>query len=155
MRAAGWALLFAAAAAGQPPDLARDMLAAHNSVRKKLGVAPMVWSEKLAANARTWAGQLLKSGKFEHQGGPYGENLFEVRGPGAQSSAAEVAGYWAAEASDYDYGTNRCRQMCGHYTQMVWRGTRQVGCAVARNTKREVWVCEYSPPGNVVGQRPY
>ncbi len=44
---------------------------------------------------------------------------------------------------------------CGHYTQIVWRGTTTLGCAVARSSFREVWVCEYSPAGNIVGQRPY
>ena len=43
----------------------------------------------------------------------------------------------------------------GHYTQIVWRSTVEVGCAVARSGLHEVWVCRYSPPGNVVGQRPY
>jgi hypothetical protein len=38
---------------------------------------------------------------------------------------------------------------------MVWRDTREVGCAVATDTEREVWVCEYYPPGNVAGFRPY
>jgi pathogenesis-related protein 1 len=62
---------------------------------------------------------------------------------------------WAAEASEYDYRTNECRGMCGHYTQLVWRDTKEVGCAVARGGNREVWVCDYSPPGNYGGKRPY
>ena len=42
-----------------------------------------------------------------------------------------------------------------HYTQIIWRDTSEVGCAMAHSSFREVWVCQYSPPGNVVGQRPY
>jgi pathogenesis-related protein 1 len=45
--------------------------------------------------------------------------------------------------------------MCGHYTQIVWRNTKAVGCAVGGKGAREVWVCDYDPPGNYVGQRPY
>jgi hypothetical protein len=44
--------------------------------------------------------------------------------------------------------------MCGHYTQLVWRRARQVGCAAARGGSREVWVCEF-PEGNYIGMRPY
>ena len=28
---------------------------------------------------------------------------------------------WVAEASHYDYDTNTCDDVCGHYTQVVWR----------------------------------
>jgi hypothetical protein len=45
--------------------------------------------------------------------------------------------------------------VCGHYTQIVWRNTKSVGCAVARGKGVEVWVCNYDPPGNYAGQRPY
>ena len=74
---------------------------------------------------------------------------------GSRASAAEVVGYWAAEARDYSYRANTCRGMCGHYTQLVWNDTREVGCAVASEPGREVWVCNYDPPGNWVGERPY
>jgi PadR family transcriptional regulator len=48
-----------------------------------------------------------------------------------------------------------CRGVCGHYTQIVWSNTREVGCGVARDSNREVWVCNYNPPGNWIGERPY
>ena len=43
----------------------------------------------------------------------------------------------------------------GHYTQMVWKGTTEVGCATASGTELTYLVCRYSPPGNIVGQKPY
>jgi hypothetical protein len=57
----------------------------------------------------------------------------------------------------YDYKSNTCHQggPCGHYTQVVWSGTRELGCGVARSPSREIWVCNYNPPGNYIGQRPY
>ena len=66
-----------------------------------------------------------------------------------------VVSTWRAEAQDYDYASNTCRKVCGHYTQVVWASTKQLGCGVARDSKREVWVCNYDPPGNWVGKRPY
>ncbi len=70
-------------------------------------------------------------------------------------TAAEAVNGWAAEAPGYDIRTNACAGVCGHYTQIVWASPRAVGCAVASNGYRQVWVCDYDPPGNIVGERPY
>jgi pathogenesis-related protein 1 len=138
-----------------PPSLlARDMAAAHNAVRARAGVAPLVWSDRLAAGAQAWANTLMARKQFVHRpNGIDGENLFEITG--ATASPSQVVGYWAAESRNYDYSSNGCRGVCGHYTQIVWRETKEVGCAVARGGGREIWVCNYAPPGNRVGKRPY
>lgn len=135
-------------------SLAREMLAAHNQVRARVGVAPLSWSDALADSAQGWANRLMTEGRFYHRPNPaFGENLFEITG--ASASPARVVEEWAAESRNYDRGSNKCRGVCGHYTQIVWRDTKEVGCAVARGGGREVWVCEYNPPGNWVGRRPY
>lgn len=129
------------------------MIAAHNAIRARAGTQPLKWSASLAAHAQSWADHLLSTGLFLHTPNPmWGENLFEIRGGSATPS--DVVSDWASESGDYDYATNTCRSVCGHYTQLVWRDTREVGCAVARNSSREVWVCEYNPPGNIIGRRP-
>jgi pathogenesis-related protein 1 len=132
----------------------RDMLALHNAVRARVGMAPLAWSDRLAAGSQDWADTLLARKQFVHRPrSTYGENLFEVIG--ATASSAEVVNTWAGESRNYDYSSNRCRGVCGHYTQLVWSDTREVGCAVARGGGREVWVCNYDPPGNWAGRRPY
>ena len=69
-----------------------------------------------------------------------------------------------SEAADYSSATNKCApgKVCGHYTQVVWRNTTHVGCATAICTKNspfgaqfptwQLWVCNYTPPGNFVGK---
>ena len=132
----------------------RQMLAAHNSVRARVAVPPLVWSDRLATVAQDWANTLLTRREFSHRpNSSYGENLFEITG--APASPAHVVDTWAGESRNYDYNSNKCRGVCGHYTQIVWSGTKEVGCAVARSRVREVWVCNYSPPGNFVNMRPY
>ncbi len=143
-----------AAPTPQPSSLATEMLAAHNAVRARVGVSKLAWSSNLEAVAQKWADKLAMDGQFVHQkGSPYGENLFQVEG--VKATPDHVVEDWAAESIDYDYRTNRCSSECGHYTQIVWRNTAQVGCAKASNRQREVWVCEYNPPGNIIGRKPY
>lgn len=135
--------------------MSRDMLAAHNAVRSRVeSMEPLSWSESLTAVAQKWADNLLARGQFVHSRNPnYGENLFEITG--AAASSKQVVDAWAGEVNEYNYKANSCRGVCGHYTQIVWADTKEVGCAVARGGRTEVWVCEYSPPGNWVGKRPY
>jgi len=145
---------FIGAAPPPPGSLARDMLRAHNAVRSRIGLSVLVWSESLAARAQDRAKTLLKTGKFEHTpNSAYGENLFEIRG--AAATPSEVVSDWASESRNYDYTNNTCRGVCGHYTQIVWGETKKVGCGVAAGGGRQVWVCQYDPPGNVIDRRPY
>jgi hypothetical protein len=73
-------------------------------------------------------------------------------------SIADVIKAWVDEVIDYDYASNTCRSgaQCGHYTQMIWKNTQAVGCAVAICAdKSQLWVCNYNPPGNYIGEHPY
>ena len=149
-------LLVAAVPAVPAPQelspLAQEILASHNQYRARLGLRPLKWSAKLAAVAQKWADTLIQRHQFQHQRAGFGE-FFEMHGGSA--SPDDVVHDWAAESLDYDYRSNRCSSVCGHYTQMIWHTTSEVGCAVSRGGGREVWVCEYNPPGNIAGQRPY
>jgi len=130
------------------------MLRAHNVVRSRVRVPPLVWSDNLASAAQDWANHLIATHRFGHRpDNRYGENLYMITG--ATASPPEVVGSWASEARAYDLRSNTCSEVCGHYTQIVGAGTQAVGCAVAANRQQEVWVCNYDPPGNVVGYRPY
>ena len=98
------------------PSLAREMLAVHNAVRARVGMAPLSWSARLAARSQDWADNLLARGQFVHRtNSTYGENLFEITG--ATASSAQVVKAWAEESRNYDYKSNRCRGVCGHYTR--------------------------------------
>lgn len=152
----------------------RMILAAHNEVRAPLGLPSFTWSARLADYAQVWANTLAthyncsmqhrsEVGREEWQ---VGENLFWA---GARRwtdgrieiepiSPRRVVALWAGEVSDYDYAANQCRfgAQCGHYTQIVWRDTQELGCAAALcGDLGQIWVCNYSPAGNWLGQRPY
>ena len=72
-----------------------------------------------------------------------------------------MVGMWIAEKSNYKAGifpansrTGRLEDV-GHYTQLMWRDTRKVGCAVVGGRSEEYMVCRYSNGGNVIGERPF
>lgn len=144
-------------------DFNQRVLAAHNAARAAAGVPPMAWNAALAADARVWANQLAATGRFEHspdEAGkePEGENLWAGT-PRAFSPEAMVH-LWSAEQGDYRPGVFPYNsrsgdvERVGHYTQMIWRGSRQVGCATAVGAQEEFLVCRYSEAGNVYGERP-
>ncbi len=153
------ALLAAAPAAAQPAEPPRfaGMLAAHNQARQSVGVPPLRWSAELAATAQRWADRLRESRcAMRHSGAAgLGENL--AWASGQSLTPAQVVAMWVGERRHSDAARNTCApgQVCGHYTQVVWRGTTHVGCGMASCGNSEVWVCNYTPPGNVMGQRPY
>ncbi len=135
-------------------SMAEDFIQAHNLYREQLGVPALAWSAQLAARAQQWAQHLIQSGSFSpRRDGVFGENLYEISG--GYSLPSTVVAAWMSEGRNYDRNTNSCSARCGHFTQVVWRGTRLVGCGMARDTRREVWVCNYDPHGNVQGERPY
>jgi hypothetical protein len=144
-------------------DFNQRLLAVHNAERAALGVPPLAWDDSLAAEARIWAQELAATGRFEHSpdepGKPLeGENLWAGT-PRAFSPEAMV-GLWIAEKKDYRPGVfpNNSRsgdvERVGHYTQLIWRGSGQVGCATAVGREEEFLVCRYSGAGNVYGVRP-
>lgn len=136
-----------------PPEM-RELLDVHNARRAAHCAPPLAWSPEVAAVAQRYAERLAAGGcGLVHSRGPYGENLFAASPAGSVRGRA-VADAWYGEASRYDYARPGFSMQTGHFTQVVWRGTARVGCGVARCSGAEVWVCNYEPAGNVIGQFP-
>ena len=147
-----------------PGLLRQAMLNDQNAARAAAGAAPLAWSETLAADALVYAHTLADSGRFQHADQPQGpgregENLWT--GTRGAFSYDEMVGHWVAEKKDVvdlpvpsSSRTGRFGDV-GHYTQIVWRATTEVGCALASNATDDYVVCRYSPPGNIVGLRDF
>ncbi|KAL5707216.1 hypothetical protein ACHQM5_025293 [Ranunculus cassubicifolius] len=134
----------------------QSILAAHNTARAQVGVGPMAWSTQLAAYAQNYANSKASTCELVHSGGPYGENL-AWQSNNALTYAAAV-NLWVSEKQYYDYNSNTCApgKVCGHYTQVVWRDSVNVGCGgVICNSGATFIICSYSPRGNIVGRKPY
>lgn len=150
---------------GEPASLS-GITDLHNQARAMVSPSPstaipdLAWSDELAADAAIVADEC----EFEHSGNGHGENLFASAG--YTPDALDVVGSWVSESVDYSYRSNSCEsgEVCGHYTQVVWRTTTEVGCALRECTTGSpfggdfsTWtlvVCNYDPPGNS-GGKPY
>ncbi len=135
----------------------RAITAYHNRVRADVGVGPLRWSEQLARYAQAWADHLAGSTcRITHRAqNEYGENLFQ--GTAGFYGAVDAAKAWESEKKDYGGGvlTQSSVRLIGHYTQMVWRDTASVGCGQAQCNQTLIVACNYDPPGNYLGRRPY
>jgi len=136
--------LSANAASAEDPQA---MLASHNAYRSKHCVPPLTWSAQLAAAAQTWASGCKPDDKnpknFAHSK-VAGENLAW----GTSLSAKGAVDLWYSEISKYNFAAPVWSNEVGHFTQVVWRNTTQIGCAAASCAGQTYWVCRYAPPGN-------
>jgi pathogenesis-related protein 1 len=136
-------------------DNPQDYLDAHNAARAAVGVGPLTWDTTVQAYAQNYANQRAGDCNLVHSGGPYGEN---IAWSSADLSGTDAVKMWVDEMAYYDYNSNSCAsgQQCGHYTQVVWGNSVSLGCAkVTCSAGGTFIVCNYDPPGNVVGQKPY
>lgn len=150
---------------GLRTNLDQRLLAAHNRERSQAAIAPLAWDAELAADAAEWGEHLAELGDLEHypddpdDPDPQGENLF--LGTKGHFAPEAMVGAWIEEKKHFKPGifpaNSRTGDLddVGHYTQLMWRDTGRVGCAVVKNSDYDFLVCRYSQAGNVMGERPF
>ncbi len=147
-------------AAQRSNPFAIELLEAHNEARDAVGVPRLAWSNRLAREAQEWAQELARQGRMVHADrsnrNGAGENLW--MGSAGRYSAQTMVDGFIAEQRHFTSGTfpqvsttGNWRDV-GHYTQVIWRDTREVGCAVAPGEHYDFLVCRYFPAGNVYNQ---
>jgi hypothetical protein len=142
---------------------AQRVLDEHNRERDRAGVPRLAWNDRLARGAEAWAQRLASEGWLRHasraEHGGAGENLW--MGSAGRYEPEGMIEAFVGERRLYRHGVfpevsqTGNWQDVGHYTQVVWRGTREVGCDVARGADHDFLVCRYWPSGNWIGQRPF
>ena len=153
-------LIAAPLLSGMSAGVEERLLARHNDERATRGLPPLVWDQALVRTARGWADHLAATGAFYHAPerprAPEGENLWA--GTRGRFSPEAMVDAWVREKRYYKPGifpdnstTGRVADV-GHYTQLMWRATRRVGCAVATGAREDVLVCRYAEAGNYRGE---
>jgi len=143
--------------------MAARILDAHNRERDRLSLRPLKWNVHLEREAREWAHHLSRKGKLQHADGKTrnrtGENLW--MGTAGHWPVETMVGMFIEEKQHYrhahfpDISKTGNWADAGHYTQVVWRETKEVGCAVVSAHGNDVLVCRYWPAGNVWGQKAF
>ncbi|KAK4404529.1 Pathogenesis-related protein PR-1 [Sesamum angolense] len=141
--------------AAKPTSDVQQFLSVQNAARAALKLPPLVWDPNIARYAAWYANQRRVDCELEHSNGPYGENIFW--GSGNRWTAAQAAAAWVSERREYNYWSNSCvygrnvgiiRRLCGRIRGMV----RQSGVLWWEGV---FMICNYDPPGNYIGERPY
>lgn len=144
----------------------KSLLRSHAEARAELGLPSLTYNSSLAAFAASNGARIsCEAGKLLHTPpelrGKRGENLASASFHIANAKLVRlgVKG-WVDEKDGYDLDSNKCNLShgsCGHYTQMIWDETTEVGCAIAHHCGPNgisVLACNYAPAGNVCGWRP-
>ena len=139
-----------------------DLVNTHNSLRAKHGVGKLIKDKKLEQFAQDTAydslnAETLKYGDIYKNGEFLGINLY--LGSGNARTGKYVAEYWYSENYNYSYSTGKSRNgsPVSHFTQLVWKNTKKIGCAVAigrwKIYSQSYYICcYYSPGGNLSGR---
>jgi hypothetical protein len=158
----GFALLTHAGHAQEPLNaFAWPPLSAHNAEPGRAGVPALNWSGTLARDAGSWADARARKGRLEHASSDarhgMGGNLW--MGSAGDYSAEDMVGGFVSERDAFRAGTfphvSRTGNWAdvGHYTQLIWPSTQEVGCAISKGETTDVLACRYAPAGNIVGQK--
>ncbi|KAG2489915.1 hypothetical protein HYH03_011552 [Edaphochlamys debaryana] len=151
---------------GDCPD-AQRLLDAANRLRALHGSPPLEWSTRLAAQAQAYADELAGSRGCALRHDAAGECLLRVSSvPAPDDSCSSAVNAWYGELAWYDFKTpnayrDNWSNSIGHFTQLVWRDSTQIGCGVGTAAERTVFpsgkvfmggckaiVCRFDPPGN-------
>ncbi|WEW55857.1 hypothetical protein PRK78_001290 [Emydomyces testavorans] len=149
-------------------DYKGTVLYHHNIHRSNHSAEALTWDDNLESSARQLAETCVYGHNTKYGGGGYGQNI------GYQSGYSSVAAMitnlmYNGEAPKFDglYGQSNPGgnfHDWGHFTQIVWKGTKNVACYTKRCSTLRVGgggssvnnadfiVCNYGPPGNYAGR---
>lgn len=113
-------------------DFQKKSLETHNKLRSKHSADPLQLDENLCKYSLEWAEKLLSENKMYHRtDSPYGENIFMGTGITSVEPSRPVQA-WYDEIKMYDFKKPAFDPKTGHFTQVVWKGSKKLGVAIAQ-----------------------
>jgi hypothetical protein len=135
--------------------IGQDFDVNHAHLRAMHDVKPLRYTKELSDRAAGWAAQFKDNCAAAAPAN--GINVF-LGAAGTTWEPRDAVAAWSEEEQHFDYGSNTCAdgKGCGRYTQMVWRNSKEFGCATVECASGEtLMACHYEPQGNVMGQKPF
>jgi glioma pathogenesis-related protein 2 len=147
-------LLTLSAFADGTTSFQKSLLTRHNELRAKHDAPPLKWSAAVEKVAQDWAKTIAAADNMRHrQPNKYGENIFWISG--MEATGVMVSDSWYDEIKDYHFDRPGFSMDTGHFTQVVWKDTKEIGCGSAKAANGGTYVvCNYNPPGNYSGRFP-
>ncbi|XP_068151979.1 Golgi-associated plant pathogenesis-related protein 1 [Drosophila tropicalis] len=128
-------------------EFQREVLNAHNTYRALHDAKPLMLSAKLNQLATQWAQHLLATNSMQHrQNSGYGENIYMASG--GNLSGTDAVRSWYNEVTQYNWQRPSFQMNTGHFTQVVWKNSTELGVGFAKRGNTIFVVCNYNPPGN-------
>lgn len=137
-------------------DFINEALRIHNDLRSKHSSPPLKINKELNQIAQKYSETIARSGNFEHsdndyKGDPLGENLYMCGG--YKITGKEMSQEWYNEIKDYDFRKTKPSSGTGHFTQVVWANSQEVGFGFAKAKDGSYYgVANYYPAGNYQGE---
>jgi len=134
----------------------KEMLDRHNHYRANHQASRLELNSELSKEAQKWAEHLLNIHCLQHSNLDAGENIaYKFTSGDERVTGAEMTDMWYDEIKDYDFNNPGFSQGTGHFTQVVWENSKELGVGVATDGKGTCFaVANYKPAGNYRGQFP-
>ena len=130
----------------------KNILTNHNKYRKLHQVEDLKRNSDIEKIAQEYSEYLASINKLVHskntyKGSSLGENLYGAWG--TTLTGTDASEDWYSESADYDYNNPGYTSGIGHFTQLVWKGSKEIGCGAACNGGCFI-TCNYYPAGNIL-----
>ncbi|PSN32010.1 hypothetical protein C0J52_18086 [Blattella germanica] len=137
-------------------EFTEEGLQIHNKFRRLHGVPDLKLSKELCNLAQDWANTLAREEKLNHRpDNKYGENVYCKISTDANTTATaeNACEQWYAEIKVHQFGQEPKVLKSGHFSQMIWKSTEEIGMGMARSKAGRIFiVANYNPKGNVIGK---
>uniref|UniRef100_A0A3P9MK07 SCP domain-containing protein n=1 Tax=Oryzias latipes TaxID=8090 RepID=A0A3P9MK07_ORYLA len=130
-------------------EFQQEFLNAHNAYRALHGAPPLTYNKELCDEAQKWADTCLRTHTLGHSDTEEGENVFYKSGsPPVKVTGKDAVDAWYSEIKDYNFKKSGSQSGTGHFTQVVWKESKELGLGMATDGRMAFVVGQYRPPGN-------
>ncbi|KAG1934588.1 ancylostoma secreted protein [Pimephales promelas] len=134
----------------------QEFLETHNQYRAQHQAPPLVFNEDLCKTAQLWAEHMLSENTLEHSDTKDGENVYYAFSSDKKTpTGKEAVDSWYSEIKDYNFEQPGHQPNTGHFTQVVWKSSTELGVGLATDGNTVFVVGQYKPAGNITNAGNY